>query len=231
MRLGPWLANACHGCCSSFFWALAWRLGVSAGAVESWRCGAEAARRRWGFCRQLRQLPAAAPTSPGSAKPAGSQPASRPTEQPAHHILSIDAGPPSAKRPRDWRADMLRLINAERRKAGAPPLCFNKKLLKAATVHSADQARRQALSHTGSDGSDAGVRLDRVGYKWNTWAENVAQGYDGVAAVMAGWMASPGHRRNLLNPAFRHIGLGIAAGGRGPWWTQVFGAGTGERCS
>lgn len=151
---------------------------------------------------------------------------------PRHPFPTNRAGPPGAK-PRDWRADMLRLINAERRKAGAPPLCLNKKLSAAAAAHSADQAARQTLSHVGGDGSNAGTRMDRAGYRWQTWAENVAQGYASVPAVMAGWLASPGHRANLLNPAFRHIGLaraGDAARG-GPWWTQSFGAGAGERCS
>ena len=78
------------------------------------------------------------------------------------------------------------------------------------------------MTHTGSDGSTVAVRVDRVGYGWRSLAENVAFGYTDVSAVMAGWMASDGHRRNILS-SNTHLGLGVAAGADGRlYWTQVF---------
>ncbi|WP_436970854.1 CAP domain-containing protein [Micromonospora coxensis] len=115
------------------------------------------------------------------------------------------------------------LVNAERAKAGCGKLGIDDKLMTAAQRHSQDQADHQNMSHTGSDGSDAGDRLDRVGYAWRTYGENVAWNQQTPAAVMDAWMNSPGHRANILNCAFTEIGVGVASS-NGPYWTQVFAA-------
>jgi uncharacterized protein YkwD len=79
------------------------------------------------------------------------------------------------------------------------------------------------MSHTGSDGSGLATRVDRVGYSWSRLAENVAYGYGDVASVVAGWMASAGHRTNILS-SNSDFGVGLAYGADGrPYWTQVFG--------
>ncbi|MFC5924914.1 CAP domain-containing protein [Micromonospora vulcania] len=119
--------------------------------------------------------------------------------------------------------EVVDLVNAERAKAGCKALTINTKLMTAAQRHSQDQADHQNMSHTGSDGSDSGVRLDRVGYAWRTYGENVAWNQKTPAAVMDAWMNSSGHRANILNCAFTEIGVGIASS-NGPYWTQVFAA-------
>ncbi|MFG1871844.1 CAP domain-containing protein [Micromonospora arborensis] len=119
--------------------------------------------------------------------------------------------------------EVVDLVNAERAKAGCNALSINDKLMTAAQRHSQDQADHQNMSHTGSDGSDSGVRLDRVGYAWRTYGENVAWNQKTPAAVMDAWMNSSGHRANILNCAFTEIGVGIASS-NGPYWTQVFAA-------
>jgi uncharacterized protein YkwD len=119
--------------------------------------------------------------------------------------------------------EVVDLVNAERAKAGCKALSINDKLMTAAQRHSQDQADHQNMSHTGSDGSNAGVRLDRVGYTWRTYGENVAWNQKTPAAVMDAWMNSSGHRANILNCAFTEIGVGIASS-NGPYWTQVFAA-------
>ena len=53
-------------------------------------------------------------------------------------------------------------------------------------------------------------------------AENIARGQRDPAAVMASWMNSPGHRANILDCGLTRLGVGIADGGGGPWWTQLF---------
>ncbi|MEU4780029.1 CAP domain-containing protein [Micromonospora sp. NPDC023633] len=115
------------------------------------------------------------------------------------------------------------LVNAERAKAGCGALGIDDKLTTAAQRHSQDQADHRNMSHTGSDGSDAGDRLDRVGYAWRTYGENVAWNQQTPAAVMDAWMNSPGHRANILNCAFTEIGVGVASS-NGPYWTQIFAA-------
>ncbi|WCN82777.1 CAP domain-containing protein [Micromonospora sp. LH3U1] len=119
--------------------------------------------------------------------------------------------------------EVVNLVNAERAKAGCKALGIDDKLMTAAQRHSQDQADHQNMSHTGSDGSNSGVRLDRVGYAWRTYGENVAWNQKTPAAVMDAWMNSSGHRANILNCAFTEIGVGIASS-NGPYWTQVFAA-------
>ncbi|MFG3714131.1 CAP domain-containing protein [Micromonospora sp. NPDC047730] len=119
--------------------------------------------------------------------------------------------------------EVVNLVNAERAKAGCGALSIDDKLMTAAQRHSQDQADHRNMSHTGSDGSDAGDRLDRVGYAWRTYGENVAWNQKTPAAVMDAWMNSSGHRANILNCAFTEIGVGVASS-NGPYWTQVFAA-------
>ncbi|MEU8212802.1 CAP domain-containing protein [Micromonospora sp. NPDC049044] len=119
--------------------------------------------------------------------------------------------------------EVVDLVNAERAKAGCAALGIDDKLMTAAQKHSQDQADHKNMSHTGSDGSNAGDRLDRVGYTWRTYGENVAWNQQTPAAVMDAWMNSSGHRANILNCAFTEIGVGIA-NSNGPYWTQVFAA-------
>lgn len=118
-------------------------------------------------------------------------------------------------------ARVLALVNSERGKVGCSPLTLNAKLSKAAQDHSADMASHQNMSHTGSDGSDPGQRITTAGYTWSAYGENVAFGYSTPEEVMAGWMSSPGHKRNILDCGFKEIGVGLAQ--PGSYWTQDFG--------
>lgn len=111
------------------------------------------------------------------------------------------------------------LTNLERRKAGLSPLRFNAQLAAAAQAHSEDMARHRRMSHVGSNGSTAAQRIKGAGYRGRTLAENVANGHSSPEAVVSGWMRSPGHRKNILNPAYQEIGVGYA----NDYWTQNFG--------
>jgi uncharacterized protein YkwD len=120
--------------------------------------------------------------------------------------------------------EVVALVNAERAANGMAPLQIDDRLMLAAQRHSADQAAMQQMSHTGSDGSNVGTRLDRVGFSYSRYAENVAHGYGTAASVHAAWMASSGHRANNLNVFLSHVGVGVAYGPSGhPYWTMVFG--------
>lgn len=114
------------------------------------------------------------------------------------------------------------LVNAERAKAGCGAVKINSKLTAAAQAHSQDQADHRKMSHDGSDGSKVDKRLDRVGYAWRAYGENVAWNQQTPAAVMKAWMNSSGHRANILNCSFTEIGVGVATS-NGPYWTQDFG--------
>ncbi len=99
----------------------------------------------------------------------------------------------------------------------AAPLTLNTRLVLAAIGHSEDMLSTGVMTHTGSDGSDPGERVTRTGYRFSTWGENVAAGYRTPASVVAGWLGSPGHCRNIMNPAFTELG-GARAGN---FWTMV----------
>jgi uncharacterized protein YkwD len=118
--------------------------------------------------------------------------------------------------------EVLALVNAARTSAGCAPLVADGGLAGVARAHSADMRDRDFFDHTNPDGLDPFDRADRAG-QTNARAENIAYGQDSPAAVMDAWMNSSGHRANILNCELRTLGVGIADGPGGPWWTQLFG--------
>ncbi|MET7300673.1 CAP domain-containing protein [Embleya sp. NPDC005575] len=153
------------------------------------------------------------PTSTKPTTPADTQ---KPTAPADTQKPTAPAVPPSGP-----AAEVVSLVNQERAKAGCSALTVNTKLTAAALQHSQDMAAHANMSHTGSDGSDPGERITRAGYTWKTYGENIAYGYSTAQQVMTGWMNSPGHRQNILNCAFKEIGVGLA--GPNSYWTQDFG--------
>lgn len=119
---------------------------------------------------------------------------------------------------------VVALVNEERAKVGCSPLTSNAQLTTAAQRHSDDMAARDYMDHTNPDGQGPGERITAAGYRWSTYGENVAAGQSGPSAVMNSWMNSSGHRKNILNCAFKEIGVGVTSDSGGPKWTQVFGA-------
>ena len=125
---------------------------------------------------------------------------------------------------------VVKLTNNERAKAGLPPLKLNNKLVNAAQDHSSDMAQDDFFSHTGADGSSIGDRVKGSGYQYSRTGENIAAGQPTPEAVVRGWMNSPGHRANILNPNYTEIGVGYeylendtGSVNYNHYWTQVFG--------
>ncbi|MGR6914997.1 CAP domain-containing protein [[Actinomadura] parvosata] len=117
---------------------------------------------------------------------------------------------------------VVALTNAARARNGCRAVVHDPKLHLAAERHSADMARRNYFSHTSRDGRTFGQRIKATGFAFRRAAENIAQGQPTAAAVVKAWLHSPGHRANLLNCAYTHIGVGHHP--KGPTWTQDFGA-------
>ncbi|MFD7406300.1 CAP domain-containing protein [Streptomyces sp. NPDC059866] len=192
----------------------------SYGQWENWKNASS--QERWQG-REWTSRPAApasqAPTAPSSQAPTAptSTEASEPKTSTSASPSTTDAAAPAS----GAVARVVSLVNSERSKAGCSPVTVNAKLTKAAQDHSADMASHKNMSHTGSDGSEPGERITRAGYNWRTYGENVAYGYSSPEQVMAGWMSSPGHKRNILNCDFKEIGVGLAQPGN--YWTQNFG--------
>lgn len=110
----------------------------------------------------------------------------------------------------DFERRVFELTNVERANNGLPPLIWDSGLASAARAHSDDLARNNLFGHTGSDGSSVGERLSRAGISHRGWAENVSGGRNTPEATVAGWMASPGHRSNILNRDMTHLGVGLS---------------------
>ena len=121
---------------------------------------------------------------------------------------------------------VLELTNAERQNAGLAPLALNPQLSDAALKYSEVLASGSCFEHSCGAVPDFADRLGQVGYTgWAAIAENIAAGYPTPDAVVAGWMASEGHRANILSPNYREIGIGMVTGGSfGTYWTQEFGS-------
>jgi uncharacterized protein YkwD len=121
-------------------------------------------------------------------------------------------------------AEVVRLVNVERGRAGCAAVHVDARLATAARLHSEDMAKQNYFSHTSLDGRSPWDRIRAQGYAYGS-AENIAAGYSTPAAVMTGWMNSAGHRANILNCANTALGVGVARGGSyGTYWTQDFGS-------
>ncbi len=114
------------------------------------------------------------------------------------------------------------MLNGVRAANGAAPLTYDVRLGRAAQAHANDMLAMGRMTHTGSDGSNAGQRISREGYNWITWGENVARGQRDEEAVLNAWVNSPGHQANNVNPNFEDFALAKAGSGSSQYWALVF---------
>jgi uncharacterized protein YkwD len=120
-------------------------------------------------------------------------------------------------------AAVVTLVNAHRTALGLRALQVSPTLTAAATWKARHMAALGYFDHDDPAPPVARTvaqRLGACGYPGQTWGENIAMGFPTPDAVLAGWLASPGHRANIEDPDFRAIGVGVA----GLYWVQDFGA-------
>lgn len=98
-------------------------------------------------------------------------------------------------------------LNEERAEAGHGPLVLNSALQAAASAHATDMVVRGYFAHETPEGRSPRDRMRAKGYRDCVSAENIAEGYRTAPEVLGEWMASPGHRRNNLNPRVNEYGL------------------------
>lgn len=115
----------------------------------------------------------------------------------------------------DYIDEVIRLCNKEREAAGLAPLEKSDSLTGSAAVRVGELSAK--FSHTRPDGSDCFSAITEEG---STFGENIAHGYRTPQQAMEGWLASPGHKENILNPGFTKIGVGYNKDGN--YWVQVF---------
>jgi uncharacterized protein YkwD len=125
----------------------------------------------------------------------------------------------------EMRAAVVCLINQERAAHGLPTLKVSTKLTRSAQNWNQWMVGSGQFTH----GNNFAGRISAVGYDWQTAGENIATGFATPRSVVAAWMASPDHCRNILDPNFRDVGTGMSPAAVGTWatqpstWTQDFG--------
>lgn len=113
---------------------------------------------------------------------------------------------------------MFDLVNQDRAAAGLPPLEIDMRLVRAARIKSQDMKDQGYFAHTSPDGTTPWDLMKAQGVTYRTAGENIAMGFTNSDAAEKGFMNSPGHRANILNKDFNHVGIGIV----GNYYTQEF---------
>lgn len=129
-------------------------------------------------------------------------------------------------------AEMLERVNDVRRREGLPPFARSPLLDKISQKHAEDMLLRSYSGHRSPEGLGPSDRARADGYRWGI-GENIAEQRFSVEEALDAWLESPNHRRNLLDPTCRELGLGLAIGegydaapgGYRVIWVQSFGRG------
>ena len=119
-----------------------------------------------------------------------------------------------------YEAKVIELVNDIRKDQGLSPLTANWELSRVARYKSQDMHDRRYFSHTSPTYGSPFQMMKNFGISYRSAGENIAKGYATPEAVVKGWMNSPGHRANILNKSFTHIGVGYVE--NGSYWTQMF---------
>lgn len=113
----------------------------------------------------------------------------------------------------DITADnIVKLGNQNRVAFGLANLKRNTVLEQAASLKAKDMAEKGYFSHVSSDGRNPWYWMDKVGYSFSYAGENLAVNFSSSQEIVKAWMASPGHKENLLNNNFAETGIGVYQG-------------------
>jgi len=124
-----------------------------------------------------------------------------------------------APEPTEFGMEVIRLVNEERAKKKLPPLAYEPSLLPIADLRARECS--ELFSHTRPNGdpwSTAFTELGVFGHR----GENLAYGQKSPAKVVAAWMASPGHKANILNEKYQMLAVGVYQEGKTLYWAQAF---------
>jgi uncharacterized protein YkwD len=143
--------------------------------------------------------------------------------------------PPVASAPAQLASRALELINDARARgtrcgghafAPAPPVVLSGTLANVAFGHATDMAAHNYFEHEDLTGHSPADRVRAVGYKEKLVGENIAYGPKSVEEVVQGWLDSPGHCQNIMDPRFEEMGIAFANGQslsrHGLYWVQLF---------
>lgn len=120
----------------------------------------------------------------------------------------------------EFEKQVVDLTNAERAKEGLKPLEMHSPLMEVAQAKSEDMAKNNYFSHTSPTYGSPFDQIKSAGISYRSAGENIAQGQRTPQQVVQAWMESPGHRQNIMNANYTHIGVGFVENGY--YWTQQF---------
>jgi uncharacterized protein YkwD len=133
----------------------------------------------------------------------------------------------------EFEQEVLRLVNVERKKKRLSPLSLDENLTRAARYHAQDMAEDDYFDHNSQDRKNGKLvkvcgtfdRARKFAPSFGYRAENISAGDVSPKDVMNSWMRSPGHKANILNKNYTHIGIGYYKGKKGYkyYWAQTFG--------
>lgn len=116
--------------------------------------------------------------------------------------------------------EVVKLVNAERAKAGLTALQEDWELSRVANYKSQDMHDKKYFDHTSPTYGTPFTMMKNFGISYQSAGENIAMGQRSAQEVVTAWMNSDGHRANILNKNYTHIGIGYVADGN--YWTQMF---------
>ena len=178
--------------------------------------------------------PPSEPPLPAAAPPAVPTPAPLPTVPPPPTPTPLPPPPTPTPLPppppaslSGFEADILAGINAERTAAGLAPLQLDSNLVMVARERSNDMVQKGYFGHVSPTGDTAFSLMDRYGIPYAWAGENLARNNypdnESVAVALREWMASQGHRDNILGVHYQTVGVGAAVDGAGmKYFTLVF---------
>lgn len=123
----------------------------------------------------------------------------------------------------EFEEEVIRLVNAERKKRGLSALVKSEKAMQTARIKSQDMAVNAYFSHTSPTYGSPFKMMENHGLRYSAAAENIAKGQKTPVKVMESWMNSSGHRANILSASVTEIGVGATRDKNGTfYWTQLF---------
>ena len=119
-----------------------------------------------------------------------------------------------------FEQEVIRLVNEIRLENGLRVLAYDWELGRVARIKSQDMKDNRYFAHNSPVYGTPFQMIRNFGISFRSAGENIAKGYATPQAVVNGWMNSSGHRANILNAKYTHIGVGYVSAGN--YWTQMF---------
>ncbi|MFJ8354903.1 CAP domain-containing protein [Bacillus paramycoides] len=170
--------------------------------------------------KPVEQKPAEETAKPEAQKPAENNGTQNNNNQNETQKPAEQKPAEEAKSLSEFEHRVVELTNAERTKQGLPALQIDTELSKVARIKSEDMQKNNYFDHNSPTYGSPFDMMKKFGISYKSAGENIAQGQRTPEEVVQAWMNSAGHRANILNSGFTHIGVGYVESGN--YWTQQF---------